>query len=186
MKASKETLFVGANVKFENKDYIVVKINQKTAYITQDKELLKRIRLKLTGVKALDMIKQASLMIDIALMEISDEELKKKDVAEKVAELKKKNKKVLSSVAQKMLDTKIAKAINPKDKTMSWKNMFDCGQGNFCTILLVNKEKKIALISVEGDKYFYDFGEDVYIKYNPTKHKDGYGDKNILWDKVKE
>src|SRR6478609_4427608 len=100
-KLNKENAFVGATVRFKDRDFIIVKVNLKTVYITQDKELLKKIRLKLKGAKAIDMIKNASVMVEMSEIEIDEKEVAKKDVAEKTLVLKKKQKRVLSSVAQK-------------------------------------------------------------------------------------
>ena len=184
MLLNKENAFVGAIVRYKDRDFTIIKVNLKTVYISQDKELLKKIRLKLKGIKAIDLIKSNSVMVDMTEIEIDEKELKKKDIAEKSAELKKKQKRVLSSVAQKYLDMKIAKAMNPKDKTGSWKNMFDCGAGSLCTILVFNREKKMALISIDGEKYFYVVDLDVYVPFVDAIHKNGYGDSSILWNNV--
>ncbi len=180
MKLNKEIVFVGAQIKYKEKMYEVVKINTKSIYITQDKELSKKMRLKLKGLKTIDLIKSASLMVDIVDCEIDELEVARKVNAEKVAELKKKQKKVLGTIAQRALDAKIAKAINPKNKTGSWKNMFEVEQGKFCTVLAVNKEKKAVLISIEGEKWFYNYEMDLYSKFINEKHHPTYG--SLVWE----
>jgi hypothetical protein len=183
MKLTKETAFVGAKVKYQLKEYEIVKVNVKTVYITQDKELTKKIRLKLKGLKTLDLIKSSSLMIDMSDIEIDDKELARKDEAVKVAELKKKQKRVLGVLGQKKLDELIARIYNPKNK-YSWKNVCEVGKNEFIQILVANKEKKIILLSVNDSYYFYDITQDLYIPYNPKIHKKGYGDINIVWPEV--
>jgi hypothetical protein len=180
MILNKENCFVGANVKYQGKEYAVVKMNIKTVYITQDKELSKKLRVKLAGTKTIDMIKSACLMVNFTDCEIDEKEKERKVVAEKVATLKSKQKKLLNSVGQRILDEMIKRIYDPKNK-LSWKNIIDLGGNSYMTILVANKEKKMLLLSVDGNKYFYDIATDLFTQYNPTIHKNGYGDANIVW-----
>jgi len=176
----KENAFIGAEVKYKSETFYVVKINEKSVYITSDKNFLDLWTNREKGItwKNFCIYRQA-IMVKYDTVLISEIELSRgRDFI--IPANKNKSKRYLKPYMEVVVKTLFQRFVKKKG---SWQHPIETSSGKKMYILKFNLNGQ-ALIRFEMDYFFYDFELDVYTFYK--KLGQSRETKVITWPREKE
>lgn len=177
IKANSENVFVGAKVKYKNKECYVAKVNQKSCYICDlNKEQLERENIA-TGEserkiysKFTDLMKSPRVngkKITYEELFIFDEEINKKEEIEKIEEHRKKtNIKIPLGV-----ERKIVELLRNKNQGKAWRYKNNINKSDL--IMLAANEEGVCLIRYGENRIFFDTNRRICSHFNEEIHKNG-------------
>jgi len=185
IKANNENVFVGAKVKYKNKEYYVAKVNQKSCYICDlNKKELEKENVILGETdrkiynKFTDLMKSPRVngkKVTYEELFIFEKEIGKKEEMDKIEEHKKKTKIKIPLVAER----KILELLNNKRKGKPWMYRNTINKSDL--IMLGANEEGICLIRYGEDKIFFDTNKRISSYFNEEIHKNG---KEIIFPKI--
>lgn len=183
IQADSNNVFVGANVFFKNEEHIVVKVNDKSCYLSKNKSFIDIWEKRPKGMKWKPFCERyEGFMTLYSGITISPDEKEKKVEVEKKAKRAKKFRPV-SAHGEKTLVTLFSE-IEKKYKGKhyrGYKTPFQDGS-NYVNIVAENHELRKLLVHVTGtgvnNYYFFDLNEADYSPFIKDEHKSG---KEILW-----
>jgi len=165
---------VGDIVEYKGKDYLAIKVNEKSAYICENRNFLNLWENRVTGTK------WKSLCDIEGALKVNPEQLKVKEVG--VVKVKPKRKhKIVSAAAEKELKesfNRFEKREKGK-KTKSPFYTFSTASDRIYTITADLETKHVLFRNMVNDnRYFYNVETEKFTLYKEENHK---SDKDILW-----
>jgi len=176
IKLDSNNAFIGAKVKYQGKDFFILKVNEKSLYMTISKEDVEHIEKKPKGLTFKEFCTRREIkMYKYEGIEIDEEEAKKKVIVEKIIENKKSNT-VLSKELEKEIKMLYKRKFEKKDRRSIWSPIYS-NKGDRAIIISAVPGGKL-LLNINDNYYFYYLDEEKIFPFKKEIHKDG---KNICW-----
>lgn len=176
----KEKAFLNAKVVYKKKDFYVVKINNKTVYLSEDKEFIIKWKDRPKGITWKKFCERhKTFMVSYDKVKIDD--LESLRASNFVANTKRKEKNYLDSFLEKEVRRLFKIFLKKKG---SWKHPIENRKNEQMYIIKFNKDGQ-ALIRFNDIYFFYDIEFDVYTFYKNLGEKK-IKDKIFTWPRSEE
>jgi len=168
--------FVGAKVKYRKEDYIVVKVNEKTIYLTQHERFIEFWENRNKGSKWKYYCERyGASMKKYGGITITDDEIARGKIFVEKKEKEKKKKRYLTSVEEREVSMRYSKFFL-KGKSYQHPITAEKSKG-ITTVLLEAKKDGQVLMRKNSNYFFYDVLNDSYEFFK----KMGSGKKELVW-----
>lgn len=166
----------GDIVEYKKKDYLAIKVNEKSAYICENRNFLNLWENRAKGVKWKELCDREGAI------KVKPEQLTlKEEGAVKVTPKQSKKKRVLSNAGEQYLKDSMNRLEKQKKGKKTKTPYFVAETGNEkIAIMIGNVEKQMILFhNLSLDTYhFFDIENGSYTTFDKEKHKSG---KEIIW-----
>lgn len=185
IKLTAENAFVGAKIKLKDEEFLVVKVNAKSLYITKTFDFLEKWEVRPKGTKWKDFCNRYdAFMVKYGDYTITEEEVKRKEEVAKIEENKSLN--LMTPAAEKIargLWTQIVKK-SKGNPYKGFRSPFDDGNNSY-VIIADNVEKEIVLVhnlaNPTGGYFFYKPPTREFAPFSKEENKKG---NEILWPTI--